>query len=1135
MKSLQLTLVFVFTLFALTTVLNAQTETGQITGTVLDPSGAAVPNAAITVKSVTTGSVRETTTSMSGGYTVTNLLPGVYSVTVNASGFAEVQQRATVSVGSKVGVDLHVQVGKASTVVEVAAAAVEVNTESQSLTTTVSGAQLNDLPTLNRNPYALVALSGNVSDAGAGNRGVGYSINGLRESGTNILLDGAANNDEFTASVGQRVPQESIAEFSVVTSDYTAEYGRASAGIVNVATKNGTNELHGSVYELNRVSALSSNSFNDNALGNPKGVFTRNQFGYSVGAPIKKNKLFFFSSTEWTRVASNANNQAMLPDPALIAASSPNTQAFFAAYGKLAPGSRVVQTYSLNQLTAAGTNLCPTKTAACGTLNPDAPAYDLVNFTAPTDAGGGSPEQEYQTVNRIDYNMSDKTQLYGRYALQSVNLTKGYASLSPYAGYNTGETDFNNNMLVSIIHTFSPRLVSQSKVVFNRLNENQPFGTYPAVPTLYTTSTGAGNLLGQSILYPGYVPQFPGNGIPFGGPQNFVQLYEDLSYNFGNHSLRFGGSFEYLRDNRTFGAYQTAGEYLGTSASSALSNFVLGQMRQFQVAVFPQNKFPGDTVNLPLTAPNFSRSNRYKEYATYVQDSWKVRPRLTLNLGLRWEYFGVPHNQDPSLDSNWYYPAGEINTPQGYRDGKLQSVPNSPIGSLWKKDFNNFAPRVGVAYDVFGDGKTSFRGGYGIGYERNFGNVTFNAIQNPPNYETISCTAASCGIALPISVSNYGPFSGSSGTITLPKATLRTPVENMKTAYAHTWSASLEHQVTNNFLIAADYSGSKGVGLYDVSVYNRPGYGNVFLGIPCSYAAGDCSAYLNNQYGGINTRGNNGFSNYHALNLRTSLKNVGNSGLTLTANYTWSHATDNLSTSFSDSDNFANNWGTQETGMLDPFNPQVNKGNADFDIRQRIVVGAVWELPVFKNGSGLTHKVLGGWVVAPILTIRTGSPYTLFDCYNAQYFCTMAALTGPLSTAANKNPTASAGGTPNQFDFLTIPGNIVDHFTNPTYFYSDLPPFPIDMTTRNEFRAPGNWNMDLAISKTFLFTERFKLKFSGEFFNAMNHANMYVEAASNDLSGTGAGQPPAIIQSCKGCTGLAADRRNVQLSAKFIF
>ncbi len=1128
MKSLKLTLLFVFTLFALTTVVLAQTETGQITGTVVDPSGAAVPNAAITVKSVTTGSVRETTTSMSGAYTVTNLLPGEYTVSAKAAGFAVVQEKVTVAVGARAGLDLHLQVGQASTLVEVAAAAVQVNTETQTLSLTITGAQLNDLPTLNANPYELVGLSGNVSDAGAGGRGAGYSINGQRESGTNILLDGAANNNEFTASIGQSVPQESISEFSVVTGDFTAEFGRASGGVVNVATKNGTNELHGSAYLINRVSKLSSNDFNDNAYGNPKSVFTRNQFGYSIGGPVKKNKLFFFSNTEWTRVASSANLTAMVADPALIAASSANTQAFFAAYGKLLPAARIVQTYSLNQLAAAGSELCASATAACAALNRDMPIYDLINFTVPTDAGGGLPQRQYQTVDRIDYNLSDKTQIYGRVAVQSINYSQGTISTSPYTGFNTGETDLNSNILVSGIHTFSPRLVSQTKAVFNRLNQNQPFSsTFGAVPTLYTSSAGAGSLLGQNILYPGFDPYTPGNGIPFGGPQNFIQLYEDLSYTFGKHSLRFGGSFEYLQDNRTFGAYETAGEYLGTGDVSALSNLVTGVLHQFQVAINPQGEYPGSTVSLPLGPPSFSRSNRYKEYALYVQDSWKLQPRLTVNLGLRWEYYGVPHNANPNLDSNWYYPSGEINTPLGYANGKLMPVPQSPIGSLWEKDYKNFAPRVGMAWDVFGNGKTSLRGGYGIGYERNFGNVTFNAIQNPPNYETISCTASSCGLALPVSVSNYGAFSGTSGTIKLPKATLRTPVENMKTAYAHTWSASLEHQITNNVVVGADYSGSKGVNLYDVSVYNRPGYGNVFLGIPCSYAAGDCSAYLNNQYGGINTRGNNGFSNYNALNLRTSLKNLGNTGISLTANYTWSHATDNLSTSFSDADNFSNNWGTQETGMLDPFDPQVNKGNADYDIRQRLVFGAVWELPVFRNGSGLSHKLLGGWTVSPFLTMRTGSPYSLFDCSMAQYFCTLAAFTGAVSTAANKNPTASAGAI-NQFDFFTVPST-VDHYTNPTYFYSDLPPFPSDMTTRNEFRAPGFWDMDMAISKTFLFTEKFKLKLTGQFFNFFNHANMYVEASSDDVSSQ------SVIQSCKGCTGTAPDRRNIQLQAKFIF
>jgi hypothetical protein len=1128
MKRLQLILVFVFTLFALTSVIFAQTETGQITGTVVDPSGAAVPGAAITVKSVATGAVRETKTAVGGEYNFTNLLPGEYTVSATAAGFSQIQQRATVTVGAKVGVDIRLEVGKSSTVVEVAGTAIQVNTETQSLSTTITGAQLNDLPTLNRDPYALVALSGNISDAGAGARGVGYSINGQRESGTNVLLDGAANNNEFTASVGQQVPQDSVAEFSVVTGDFTAEYGRASAGIVNLATKNGTNEFHGTAYEINRVSALSSNSFNNNAYDIPKSVFTRNQFGYSAGGPVKKNRLFFFSSTEWTRVASNATYQAIIPDPALIAASASNTQAFFTAYGKLASGSNVVQTYSLNQLAVAGNDPCPAGTTGpCAALNRNMPVYDLVNFSLPSDSGGGPPQQQYQTVNRIDYNMSDKTQIYGRVALQGDTFTPGYVSSSPWQGYNTGETDLNSNSLVSAIHTFSPRLISQTKLVFNRLNQDQPFGpSYAAVPTLYTTPNGSGTLLGQSILYPGYTPQAPGQGIPFGGPQNFIEIYEDLTYNFGKHSLRFGGSFEYLQDNRTFGAYETAGEYLGTDNTSALNGFLSGQLHEFQAAINPQGKYPGDTVNLPLGPPNFSRSNRYKEDALYVQDSWKVRPGFTVNLGLRWEFFGVPHNSNPALDSNFYFPSGEINTPQGYAAGAVSLAPNSTVGGLWAPDYKDFAPRVGAAWDVFGNGKTSLRGGYGIGYERNFGNVTFNAIQNPPNYETISVESPQ--YSLPISVSNFGPFSGTSGTVVLPPATLRVPLQNLKTAYAHTWSVSLEHQVTNNFLIGADYSGSKGERLYDISLYNRPGYGNVFLNMPCSYAAEDCSDPLNTQYGGMNTRGNNGFSDYNSLNLRTSLKNIGNSGLTLTANYTWSHAIDNLSTTFSDTDLLSNNWGQFQVGMLDPFDPQLNKGNADFDIRQRITVGAVWELPFLRTGKGLARKLLGGWTIAPLLTARTGSPYSLFDCTNAQYVCPLAAFTGAVSTSANSNPTVN-NSAPNEFNFFNVPVSLVDHYTNPQYFFSDLPPFPSDMTTRNEFRAPGVWNMDMALSKTFLFTERFKLKLSGEAFNFFNHANMYVQAADADLSSA------TVIESCKACTGTASDRRNIQLSAKFIF
>lgn len=1108
-------------LLACAGLLSAQTETGQINGAVVDPTGAAVPGATVTVKSTATGSERTAIASDSGFYTVTNLLPSEYTVTAQAPGFSTARQRAVLTVGGKITVDLRLELGQTTSVVEVSTSAVQVNVDSQTLTTVVSESELRELPTLTRNPYALVAISGNVSDAGAGMRGTGFSINGQRQASTNVLLDGAANNDEFTASVGQAVPLDSIQEFSILTSNFTAEFGRASGGIVNVVTKTGSNSIHGTAYEFNRVSSLSSNSFDNNANGIGKSVFTRNQFGYSVGGPVKRDRLFFFSSTEWIRVRSNAIQTALIPTSDFLALTAANTQDFFNAYGALKPSASVIQTYSKNGLEAAGSPLCGGTSPLCGALNPDLPVFAKVSYNTPSDAGGGSPQNQYQTVARVDYNLSDKTQMYGRYALQSINFFNGTISSSPYRGFDSGENDFNNNFLFSIIRTISPRLVSQSKVVFNRLTLNQPLADYPPVPTLYVNPTGSRALAGTSILFPGYNPATPGSGIPFGGPQNFAQAYEDLSYTRGRHSFRFGGSYVYIRDNRTFGAYETAGEYLSSGAvGPAIDNMLSGGLYQFQAAIYPQGKFPGDTVSLPIGPPNFSRSNRYQEFAFYGQDALKVTPRLTLNLGLRYEYFGVQHNKDQSLDSN-FYPAGGKLTPEGIANGQVMLTKNSPVGGFWKPDRNNFAPRVGFAWDIFGDGKTSFRGGYGIGYERNFGNVTFNAIQNPPNYQTVSVTNAQLPIS--ISTSNYGPLSGTTGSIKLPRASLRAPYPYLDTAYAHTWSASIERQFTGKILAGIDYTGSKGVGLYDIAVLNRAGYGNIYLGIPCSADAGDCVATLNPQYSGVNARGGNGFSNYNAMNLKLQIRAL--AGLQLTSNYTWAHAIDNLSSTFSDADALNNNNGQFTTGYLDPFNPRLDKGSSDFDVKQRFVMAANWQTPAFKSGHGLGYQVLGGWSVAPILTIRTGSPYSIYDCTNAYTFCSRAAFTSAIPVNGNANP--PDGGAPNTFNF--VPLSNVDNYINPTYLWSDLPPFPGNMTGRNTFRGPGFWNLDFAVHKSFKFTERVSLQLRGEAFNVFNHANLYVIGSAADVSST------QFIPACRGCTGTTQDRRNLQLAAKIIF
>ena len=297
-------------------------------------------------------------------------------------------------------------------------------------------------------------------------RGAGYAINGARSADTDILLDGGENVNLFDTTVGQSVPLDTVQEFSVLTSNYSAEYGRAGGGVVNVATKSGTNQFHGSLYEFNRVSALAANTEQNNAnswqayqdgtcvTGQPCDVgkfgFTRNQFGYSIGGPIVKNKLFFFSGTEWTRVRSNGAQSADIIDPAFLALPqvSPRTAAFFNQYGKsLSPG---VSTLSFVNWGQATNGVCPPPLAC------SAPFGEAISYNVPANSGGGDPQNTYSTVDRVDYNISDRTTIYGRYALYSEDQLAGSWTSSPYAGYNTGQTFFNQGVNINITHVFTP-------------------------------------------------------------------------------------------------------------------------------------------------------------------------------------------------------------------------------------------------------------------------------------------------------------------------------------------------------------------------------------------------------------------------------------------------------------------------------------------------------------------------------------------------------------------------------------------------------------------------------------------------------------------------------------------------------
>ena len=396
---------------------SAQVETGQISGSVTDPSGAVIPGATITVRNVATNEQRTDASNASGLYVVTGLEPATYQVSVTSGNFHPFTARAEVTVGSHVTIDAKLSVSAATTEVQVIAeGGAQVNTQTQELSQVVDTQQMLQLPSLTRNPYDFVAISGNVSSgdnsnntggsavAGSSgqnltNRGVGYAINGQRESGTEILLDGVENVSIFSEDVGEDVPLDATQEYSVVTNNFSAEYGRASGGVLNVTTKSGTNQIHGSAWEFNRLSAYTANTYGNDALGTPKGKYTRNQFGYAAGGPILKNKMFLFESTEWTRVRSAAALTEENFDPAFIALMPANVQAYYSTYGQTTLSSAGVAA-TVGQV--AGTGVTFGNVNNTTPIPASTPMFDTINYTAPFDAGGGTPQNTYDLVGRLD-------------------------------------------------------------------------------------------------------------------------------------------------------------------------------------------------------------------------------------------------------------------------------------------------------------------------------------------------------------------------------------------------------------------------------------------------------------------------------------------------------------------------------------------------------------------------------------------------------------------------------------------------------------------------------------------------------------------------------------------------------------
>ena len=1119
----------------------AQIETGRISGTVSDASGGVVPGVTVTAKSVNTGFTRETVTDTDGAYVIANVNADTYEVTFMLTGFRTAARRVNVSVGATAAVDVRMEVGGLTEQVTVQAVSETIDTRTGEFRTTVSGRQLTELPTLTRNPYDLVALSGNVreasSDEGAlvggeqGGRGTGFSINGARTASTNILLDGGDNNYLFTSGIGQEIPLDAVQEFSVITNNFSPQYGRASGGIVNVVTKSGTNRFSGTAYEFFRNDELSENSPDNEANNIEKGNFRRNQIGYSLGGPILRDKVHFFSSLEYIGIRSTDTLINWVVTPEFVNAMNVNGRNYFNAYGVGA---------TINGPTLTRAQVTQELNIADGPFNSlpaNLPVFGRADVIIPTDAGGGFPQDNYQTINKVDFSLGNNQQASVAYAFLKADSEKGTQSSSPYPRYNTGTLERKHNLNVNYTRVWANNFTSQSKLVWNKLSEDQPVNG-PGEPRLIMNTAGPVRIQGYRIAFPGYYPFNPSSDIPAGGPQKLTQFYQDQTWLKGSHDVRFGGAFVHIADDHTFSAYGNAVEALSiaNNNTNSLNNLVLGNIQRFQAAINPDGYPVVETFVTPVTFPSFLSRNRYTEFALYAQDNWSLGDRFKLNLGVRYDYFGPQRKSEPKYDSNFYYADPDLDTtsasPQeilaAVRDGRALPTNESPVGGLWNQDKNNFAPRLGFAWDVSGDGRSALRGGYGMAYERNFGNVTYNVLFNPPLYLVATIDSPIDVATQPIFTDNAGPFGGVAGVVkTIPRGSLRHVDENIKAAYNHIYGLSFTKELPAGITGSVEYNGSTGRKLYDLADVNKAGAPIVYEGIGAGancvagfqqFFAGvanppaACTARANSQYSAFNTRGNRGRSQYHGLVFSADSRQFGNTGLALTSKYTLSNAKDNLSGTFSDADNN----GYFQLGYLDAFDPDLDYGYAGFDVRHRFSASAIWSVPF-----GGTNPWAGGWQVNALFTARSGYPFSVFDCATAFIFCKRA--DDPIGVDLTTNSPVATGN-PNEFDLLDLtplkPFN--GTYQHPVQGSSDFGPYPDSMTKRNAFRGPGAWNVDFIVGKRFRFGNKAAL-IRLEAYNVFNHHNMYprTDAAQVDAADT-------II-------GFKDDWRRMQLGFKFEF
>ncbi|HEY7305046.1 MAG TPA: TonB-dependent receptor [Bryobacteraceae bacterium] len=1050
-----------FSLLLVSSTLYAQKDTSSISGTIHDSSGAVVPNALITIHNLATNVEQKTRSDAVGEYVVPALHPGRYSIKADAVGFAQsLIETVPLDVDQRLRVDINLRLGTSEQRVTVSDVPPPLNTEDMTVGQVIRTTQIEDMPLNGRNFQQLAALvPGAIPSYGARDSGQGgVSLSGTRSFDNSFLLDGV-NNSTSTAEMPTRVnltvsPNlDAIQEFKIQSSTYDAQYGNTAGGTINIITKSGTNEFHGTGYDYLRNSALNTNSWENNRGDIPKGHRERNQFGGVLGGPVwipglynGKDKTFFFFDYEGVR--------DILP-PGFMNVIVPDEKMRAGDFSELLPGAAANPSRSSFVLGAPYVNNVLPQNLLDPVAKNLAALYPLPNVPGTLNYQT-SIRNTFDSDNlgvRVDQRISEHDQLFGRFSQNSLTQQTGTWSelLGPT---NQNKTD-GSVFVVSETHTFSPSVVNELRFGYSHARPYRlplapdrdlysEFGL-TGVPPQPGMPTGLLRFNGD----PGI--QAIGRRSGYYNDTGIVKDYSDnVSWFKGRQSFRAGVSIRPIRFSH-FESQAPRGDFqfFDNNATDSDGNVTTIGFAQFLTGMPSRITF--STANDII----------YRQWNTsyYFQDVYRITKSLTLNLGLRYEYW-TPINERHDNQANFDLDRGVFVLPSSRTYTLPLSFQNIPIDThgtpgLVTTDKDNFAPRVGFAYSL--NDKTVIRGGYGIYYGfQEIGpwsypslgyNPPFNLVYSPPNQPLHSAFT-------------LDPFADPDAQFQI--ASLPT---HLRTPRVQQWNISVQRELAPNLLFEASYSGSAGHNLYALVYFNQALPGTTFDDLNSRFPY----PYLQN----TSQQTNNGaYSRYNAL--LTKLEKRFSNGMSFLASYTYGHALDNASDA---------NLGSAHAGdtFRDPRHLNWEYGHSDFDIRNRFVFSAIYDLPFGKgrqfgsNVGPLLNALVGGWQASGIWTIQSGYWFTPFGV-NDSCFCNDG-------NANSLRPDVVSGQDPNGGP------KTVDEWFNLNAFDVNVPAGKHGDAGRNTILGPGFDNVDFGLHKNFPIHEQVRLQFRGEFFNIFNHPN----------------------------------------------